>query len=90
MRLSSAPSGFASSRVEWIVFEPVSPQPVEEYGELAGDGDTRSLLCSTSAALHQASPESSQVAVLAEGTEDVVGALDQESAQVSVSRFAHP
>ena len=60
---------------EWLVVLRADPQSVHQDGELASDGDDCALLGVFPPALGNALAESAQVTVLAEGTQDVLGAL---------------
>src|SRR5689334_12585917 len=55
------------------------PEAVHEDSELAGDGDVGALLGILAASLGELEPPALEVAVGTEGTEDAVGAVDQEA-----------
>src|SRR5712692_9838103 len=59
-----------------------SPEPVHEHRELAGDGDNRPFSSQPRGERHTPAP---QVALAAEGAEDVMGTLDQEATQEGVA-----
>src|SRR5690606_38359914 len=81
--LLSARRGQAAQRVEVFV---AAPQRVQQDGQLAGGGDDGAALAAARAAAGgQTQAPAAQRAVLAEGAEDVLGALHQQPAQQAVA-----
>ena len=90
-RVGSARHGLCATvrRVEWLVFESATPEPMEQHCELPRNGDDRLLLRGLVAGIRRyAQSETTQIRVRAESPEDVVCALDQQASQRLVARLA--
>jgi len=64
---------------------PAKPQAMEQDGQLASDCDDRSLIGALTSAFGEAQTPAAQIAIGAEGAEDVLGTADQEAAQIVVA-----
>ena len=78
----------ATEVVEGVVGGLIGPEAVEEDGEFAGDGDDGTFLGFLGAACSKGRAVAAEVAVLAEATEDVLSAADEEFAHEWVAGFA--
>src|SRR3954464_361971 len=64
---------------ERFVYGLGAPQPMHQYGELAGHGDDRSFLCVGSSSCGDGKAVTAQIAVRAERTQHVMCAVDQKT-----------
>ena len=76
--------------MEGVVDLAVFPQVVQEDGELSSDCDDGALLGVLPAPLGELEPPTAQVAVGTEGSQEVLGALHEQPAQVAVTGLACP
>jgi len=71
--------------VEGVVDIARDPQAVEEDGQLAGHRHHRSLLGVLASAFGELETPAAQVTIGSEGSEDVLGAADEQATQVAVA-----
>ena len=76
--------------MEGVVDLSALPEVMQEDGELSGDRDDRALLGVLPAALGELEPPAAQFAIRTEGTQEVLGALDQQPAEIAVPGLACP
>jgi len=75
----------ALGEVEGLIGDAGLPEKEEEDGELAGEGDGGAAFLARVVGAREAKAKATEVRVLTEGTHDVVGALDEELASVTVT-----
>src|SRR5947209_2658900 len=73
--------------VEGVIDLCATPEAMKQDGQLAGHGDDGLLSGDLAAARGDSPAEPAQVTVLSEGSQDVVGGVDQQSPQVAVAVF---
>jgi len=71
--------------VEWVIDLAVLPEVVQQDGQLSSDGDDGAFLGRLAAAFSELQPPAAQVAVRSERPKDVLGALDQEPAEIAIA-----
>ena len=71
--------------VERVIDLAVLPEVVQEDGQLSSDGDDGAFLGRLAAAFSELQPPAAQVTVGPEGPKDVLGALDQEPAEIAIA-----
>jgi hypothetical protein len=77
--------GFTSGAIKGVVDLAGDPEAMEEDGEFAGDGNEDTFFCILAGTFEALAAPAGEVGVLAKGAKDVVGALDEETAQEGVT-----